>query len=524
MFRIEEIKAMSRQDPRFLSLLRLRMERSFLAFVLIMFPLVYGLPFLLNRHHRVIIRTLERVYGGEIKRLILNLPPGYGKTELVVIMFAAWCIAKEPRSRFLHTSYSDDLALLNSSSIKDIINSEIFQLLWPLKIRTDSKAKKLWTIEEHGGSFTAVPMSGQVTGRRAGVLSLKDIFSGALIIDDPLKPDDANSIVTRQKANSKFKSTIRNRVAREDIPVIIVMQRLHKSDLCGFLLEGGTKEKWHHLIIPADIRETGIQPKNYKKEWAYGIPIKYKAETGPLWTVKHAAEDLKNMELADLFIYMSQYMQDPTNSGMSIFGESWWRFYKTYDPVKGTVTDLDKVIYYLTNKSIYADTAMKTGERHDYSVFQCWAKDRKESKIFLLDQLRSKWEAPDLESEFTDFIKRHQFVQGEVLLGLRAVKVEDKASGTGLIQTVNRNPEIAINIEGIQRNKDKISRAKSSAPSVKRGEVWLPLDAEFLAEFLEEHAAFNEHMTHDHDDQVDCTMDAIHDMLLDDSGGYDWVS
>lgn len=521
MWTLDDIREQAKADPRFLAVLRVRMERSFLDFVLVMFPLVYNLPFSLSKHHVVLCQTLERVYKKDILRLLINIPPGYGKTELVIVMFSAWCLAKEPRARFMHTSYSDDLALDNSSKVKDILTSEVFQMLWPLTIRGDSQAKKRWVIEGFGGTFIAAPMEGQITGRRAGVLGLKDIFSGALIVDDPMKPEDGHSVLKRTKINRRFKSTIRNRVATESVPVIIIMQRLHKSDLCGFLLEGGTGEKWHHLNIPVEINESGVQPTEYKDSWKYGVPIKYKMNEGPLWFVKHNQNDLDMLRKSDMFVWMAQYMQNPSSPEMSTFNETWWQFYESYNEAEGYITLLDGSKKYLHSKTIYADTAMKTGEANDFSVLQAWAKFVEGKAIALLDQDRGKWEAPDLEQHMVDFIRKHAYKPGEVAIGLRGVKVEDKASGTGLIQSINRRNDVQTHITGIQRDRDKVSRGNDTAPSVKRGEVYLPANAVFLGKYLEEMTEFNEFMTHDYDDQVDVTMDAVQDLLINDFGGYE---
>lgn len=521
MLTLDEVKALSRQDPRFLSLLRARCESSFLDFVVTIFPLVYGLEFKVNRHHRILAKVLEAVYRKEIKRLVINIPPGYSKTELVIILFAAWCFAKEPRCRFMHTSYSDDLALTNSSKVKDIVSSEIFQMLWGWNVRTDSTAKKMWSIEGTGGYFIAAPMSGQITGRRAGVLGLESIFSGALLVDDPMKPEDGHSTVKRTGINRKFRSTVRNRVATEDVPIILIMQRLHKTDLAGFLLSGGTGEKWHHLSMPAKIETEGLQPTKYRADWTHGKPIKYRYDAGPLWTVKHTEDDLQMLMTSDAFDWGAQYMQNPVSAGTSIFAEHWWRYYRSYDPVKEELTMPNGDLVYLEYKSIFADTAMKTEERHDFSVFELWGKMLGRKAIALLDLERGKWTAPDLEDNFKDFILKHQYKINEVGQGIRRVAVEDKASGIGLIQTLNRDVELNQQIEGVPRDKDKVSRAKSGAPSIKRGEVYLPEEAHFLGEFMVELTEFNEFMTHDHDDQVDPMLDAINHMLINGSGGYE---
>ena len=170
-------------------------------------------------------------------------------------------------------------------------------------------------------------------------------------------------------------------------------------------------------------------------------------------------------------------------------------------------------------KHIYADTAMKTKEVNDFSVFQCWARCS-DGRIYLLDQVRGKWEAPDLERKFLQFVDRHEFEHGRNHQGSRARKVEDKASGTGLVQSINSQRGAGY-IEGIPRDKDKVSRAKSGSPRVAQGQVVLPVDAYWLDEYLYEFEKFTPLMTHKHDDQIDPTLDAIHEMLIQpNSVGY----
>ena len=206
-------------------------------------------------------------------------------------------------------------------------------------------------------------------------------------------------------------------------------------------------------------------------------------------------------------------MQRPTPKGDGIFKRDWFQFYRKYDPALNNI-DGQRILY----KHIYADTAMKTSERNDFSVLQAWAKCE-DGRIYLLDQERGKWEAPELEARFVSFCKRHEFQHTKVTMGVRKRKVEDKSSGTGLIQGVNKLLGHGY-VEGIPRDKDKVSRAYSGAPPIARGEVVLPLNALWVTEtdgYLDEHEKFSPLMTHKHDDQIDPTLDAVHDMLLNDT-------
>ncbi|HEK0881605.1 TPA: DNA-packaging protein, partial [Pseudomonas aeruginosa] len=179
-------------------------------------------------HHRVIQDTLDRVVSGEITRLIINVPPGYTKTELATINMIGRGLALNNRARFMHLSYSHNLALLNSSTARGMVKSSAYQAMWPMSLRDDADSKAMWWTE-HGGGVYASSAAGQVTGFRAG--HMEPGWQGALIIDDPVKPDDAYSETVRDGVNSRFNETIKSRLALETTPMIVIMQRIHYHDL-----------------------------------------------------------------------------------------------------------------------------------------------------------------------------------------------------------------------------------------------------------------------------------------------------
>lgn len=240
----------------------------------------------IGRHHPVIQSALDRTmlppsHPDFISRLIINVPPGYTKTELSAIHYMARGIAMDPRNRFLHLSYSSDLALLNSSTTRGIVNSVEYQEMWPVETKDDTKSKKIWWTKQNGG-VRAASTKGQVTGFRAGHMD-KDKFTGALIIDDPIKPDDAYSEPKRTAVNDGYEETVSSRLAVEEVPVIVIMQRVHYDDLSGFLLRGGSGEKWHHLNLPVIIEHD----YQYPEENTHGIPVQHDLTPGWLWPYKH---------------------------------------------------------------------------------------------------------------------------------------------------------------------------------------------------------------------------------------------
>ncbi|MEE9302154.1 MAG: phage terminase large subunit, partial [Thiotrichaceae bacterium] len=354
------------------------------------------------------------------------------------------------------------------------------------KISQSDHGKKKWEIVD-GGGMLAAPSGGAITGFGAGVTGYEG-FSGAIIVDDPLKPYDARSDPLRKKTNDQFAETLFSRLAHSDVPIIIIMQRLHEDDATAHLLKGGMNgEKWYHLNLSNPIPEK-IKP--YSTTFTHGIPIEHNLESGALWPYKHTDKQLKLMEASNPYVYYSQYAQEPTPPGGSIFKEDCFHYY----------TELPKI----KHRFIMGDTAMKTGQHNDFSVFQDWGYGE-DGNIYLLDQIRGKWEAPELESNAVAFWNKHNKLNGAGRL--RFMGIEDKASGTGLIQKIKT--ENKIYVKAIQRDRDKISRAHDGVPFMIMGKVLLPKNAPWIDEYVTEFRKFNPEMTHAHDDQIDPTLDAI---------------
>lgn len=217
----------------------------------------------------------------------------------------------------------------------------------------------------------------------------------------------------------------------------------------------------------------------------------------PLWAFKHTIQQLKTLENGDPYTYSSQMQQQPSPLGGGMFKDKYWKYYDILPP------DID--LY-----RIYADTAQKTSEKNDYSVFQLWARSPS-SGIYLIDQMRGKWEAPELESNMVEFWNKHKPNQFKPF-GAQLIKIEDKSSGSSLIQSIQR--DYIIPVEPIQRNTDKVLRAMGVVKYFASGYIHLPRDAEWVYDYKDEFRKFTPLMTHKHDDQIDPTMDAVEDLLV----------
>lgn len=279
---------------------RLLCQKSLEWFVRYYFKARFGTKFIVADHHKAIFQALEKVMAGQTKRLIINIPPRYGKTEIAVLGFIAHSLAINPKARFIHLSYANSLVLDNSAKIRDLVNMAEFQEFFPIEIKADTNSKQMWYTTDGGGLYAA-PAGGQVTGFGAGIITSgsselakiigqKANFGGAIIIDDPLKPDDAESDPRRELINERFDNTIRSRVNHRDVPIIIIMQRLHPNDLCGYLIDKEASE-WEVLSMPALTENEG-------KEKA-------------LWPFKHTVEELKKIRSQNATVFERQYLQNP---------------------------------------------------------------------------------------------------------------------------------------------------------------------------------------------------------------------
>lgn len=230
------------EEGKKLAVAKVMCLKAMLFFTRYFFKKRFNRKFVIGEHHKLICEALEKVLKGEITRLIINIAPRYSKTELAVKNFIAKGLGLNSAAKFIHLSYSNDLALNNSEEIKDLVQESYYRELFPeVEIKKDSRAKKKWYTTAGGGVY-ATSMKGQVTGFGAGIVDeeaekqeqeenkdltefLSDIeqkegFGGAIVIDDPIKPEDAFSETIREKVNARYDSTIKNRVNSRKRPLL----------------------------------------------------------------------------------------------------------------------------------------------------------------------------------------------------------------------------------------------------------------------------------------------------------------
>ena len=423
-------------------------------------------------------RNLQQFYvdllAGKKPILVIQTPPQHGKTWSVVD-FIGWLAGKHPNLRTIYASFSDTLGVRANLQLQRTIDSGKFQdifketrLAKSMLSAVDMKAqrnKNLLEFVGKQGSFRNTTVGGPVTGE---TLDLG-------VIDDPIKGrEQANSKTYLDKIWDWFTDDFNTRFS-EDAGLLIIMTRWNVNDLVGRLI----KQKGARVKV-LNYSAIATQDELHR---SVGDPL-----FPALKSLDFLLDKKGTMALAH---WDALYQGAPVVIGGNLFKDTWWKYYKTLPKMQWRI--------------IYADTALKAEEQHDYTVFQCWGMSY-DRKIFLIDMVRDKVEAPQLLTMAKAFWNKHRAIQGHGVL--RSMKIEDKASGIGLIQTLRQD---GVAVKGIQRSRDKVSRANDVLPEIEVGNVYLPEDAPWLSDYLTETNAFP---NGEFDDQVDPTMDAIEDMLI----------
>ena len=446
--------------------LKVMCEKDLLFFTRYIYKENHRRNFIVAPHFVMIANKLMDVINGKTKRLIINIPPRYGKTELAVKNFIAYGLAVNPQSKFIHLSYSDDLALDNSSQAKEYVESEAFQKFWQMKLKKDAQGKKKW-FNEQGGGVYATASGGAITGFGAGVPE-SNLFSGAIIIDDPLKPDDATSEVKRKAVNERYNSTIRSRVNDRETPIIVIMQRLHEEDLSGFLLSGGSGEEWEHLCLPA---------LNENNE--------------PLYAEKHTFEELEQIRQANRYNFAGQYMQTPAPDEGGEWKKEWFK-----------IVDKSEVPLNLLRWELLIDGAYTKNTSNDPTGFQIGSKWGNNYVIY--SSIDKYLEMPEL----LKFIPNHINASG---LKIALTLVEPKASGKSLQQMINSTTGLSITeIKTDFVNSSKIENARTCSSFIEGGRVMLVKGA-WNESFLNQVGTFPNAK---HDEHIDLTCYGIERNLL----------
>ena len=420
-----------------------------------------------------ICRHLEAVTEGTINRLLMNVPPGSMKSLLTGVIWPAWEWGPRgmPHMRYVGTAHEEQLAIRDSRRCRDLIKSDWYQELWPIELLADLDGKR-----EFGNTGKGIRQARSFT-------SMTGVRGDRIILDDPISADSANSTAKLEAARIAFTETLPTRINNEKSAIVVIMQRLHEKDVSGVILEMGLP--YVHLCIP--MRFDPAHRCTTSIGWTDP-----RTKTGELMFPERFAE----AQVAELERTLGSYgsagqlQQRPAPRGGGIIRLEWFQYWRNLPQLEFRV--------------ITVDTAQKTAEANDYSVLQCWARSTVGHAI-MIDQIRGKWEAPELLVQARSFWIKHfnSPIPIHQKATLRGMYVEDKVSGTGLIQTLRRE---GVPVLPLQRHKDKISRGHDASPFIESGNVLLPEDAPWLSDFLAEVESFP---SGTHDDQIDPMLDAI---------------
>jgi predicted phage terminase large subunit-like protein len=434
------------------------LRTDFLAFYRKVFDTLNpGTPYLDNWHINAIAHALEEVRAGRNNRLIINVPPRHLKSTIVSVALPAFLLGNDTSKRIMCVSYSQTLSAKLSRDAHQIMTSDWFRRAFPHTMLGKETEELLETTR--GGCRFATSVGASITG-----------FGGDyIIIDDPLKPDEAPSEAARNRVKDHYRQTLYSRLDdKVNGKIIIVAQRLHDDDLCGHLMRDGD---FTSLVIPA------IATENQTYDLVGGR--KYHRKAGEvLHPEREPRSVLENLQrTVGAAAFAAQYQQDPVPPDGNMLKPAWIKTYRTLPSRDGGQLVLS------------LDTAMKGDPANDYSVGTIWL--NKEGKRYLIEVVREKLDFPRLLNEARSLISRY---------APNAVLIEDKGSGTSLAQTLKLEGYPAIIPIKVPSSTDKVSRFAAVLPMFEAGDVLFPEDAPWLPDLQRELFGFPHAR---YDDQVD---------------------
>lgn len=466
--------------------MRARLWGSFILFCETFFPLVTGREFIISKpvgresHFITISRELTRASRLEELSLIINVPPGSGKSTLVS-MWVAWTLSRWQNSQYLYISYGKTLATKHTEFIKRIIQSTHYRDLFGVRIRHDSKAKDSFqTIQ--GGSIKSFGSSGAITGQDGGLPNC-DHFTGAIIMDDMHKPDEVHSDTIRQSVIDNYSETILQRPRGPNVPMVFIGQRLHEDDLPAYFLSGKDERIWKPIILKG-IDDSG----------------------NALYPEVNSLQSLRDKQEKNPYVYASQYQQDPIPAGGALYKPNY--FLHLSEEPKMLVT------------FITADTAETSKSYNDATVFSFWGLYRIEEGghptsqfgLHWLDCVEMRIEPRDLKDAFMSFY--YDCMRHSVKPLIAAI--EKKSTGVTLISILEGLR--GLQIRDIQRTKasgSKTDRFLELQPYLAAKLVTFTEDARHSAICIAQAIKITANDTHRHDDIIDTLYDACKLAIID---------
>jgi predicted phage terminase large subunit-like protein len=420
--------------------------------------------FLTNWHLDVLAARLDSVRRGETRRLIVNLPPRSLKSLAASVALPAWWLGHDPSAQLLCVSYGQELAEKLSRDCRTLMGSAFYKALFATRLSVTRSAAEEFATTAHGFRM-ATSVGGVLTGRGAD----------AIIIDDPLKPEEAVSTAARTRANEWFDNTLYSRLNdKRKGAIVIIMQRLHEDDLVGHVL---AQEDWERVSFPAIAEDDEC----FAYETLTGSASAMRRAGEALHAAREPLDALARVRRAlGEYNFAGQYQQNPAPLGGGMIRREWFRTYESGE------SGFTRIVQSW-------DTANKASELADYSVCTTWGV--KGRALYLLHVLRKRLNYPELK----------RVVAGQQkAFGAQTVLIEDRASGTQLIQELTRAG--VCGVRAVVPTDDKIMRLHAQTGPIENGFVHLPREAHWLEDYLAELTAFPRGR---HDDQVDSTSQAL---------------
>ncbi len=419
--------------------------------------------FIEGRHHKIMAESFERVVNGDLKRLIINMPPRHTKSEFASYLLPAWFLGQYPEKKIIQTAHTAELSVGFGRKVRNLVDSEDYKEIFPeLGLRADSKAAGRWSTSK-GGEYFAIGVGGAVTGKGADLL----------IIDDPHSEQEGQSAdpAVFDKVYDWYTSGPRQRL-QPGGAIIIVMTRWHKRDLTGKIIKTSVQregmDEWELIEFPA------IMPSGnalWPEFWSLAELEALRSELpAPKW--------------------QAQYQQDPSSEESALVKREWWKKWEDEIP-----PPCEFIIQSW-------DTAFLKTQRADYSACTTWGvfyhpdeQGVTQPNIILLDAFKDRLEFPELKKCAFEFYNEFE---------PDACIVEAKAAGTPLIFEL-RAMGIPVSEYTPSRGNDKISRVNAVSDLFASGIVWCP-ETRFAEEVIEEFASFP---AGEHDDLVDSSTQAL---------------
>lgn len=463
-----------------------KLKGSLLLFIQAFFPILTGREFIISRpngresHFITICRALTKCTRLESLRLLINVPPGHGKS-VIVSFWIAWCYAKWGDCNFLYISFAKSLASTHTDTVRRIMGLTQYKALFDVHLRDDSQAKDAFTTEA-GGTVAAFGSAGAITGRNAGLPGL-DRFSGAVVIDDSHKPDEVHSDIIRESVITNFRETIQQRPRGINVPIVFIGQRLHEQDLPAYFLAGEDGYEWDRVILKSlDDAGNALYPEAF-----------------PL-------DMLLIRQEKDRYVFAAQHQQDPQPAGGGLYSP---------DDFPLLADEPELLMTFIT-----ADTAETEDPRNDASVFSFWGLYNIETQGRKTGIMGLHWlacremrvEPKHLEREFLDFWQdcaRHH-------LPPLVAFIEKKSTGVTLLSVLKGMRGLKVReIERTRQSGSKSQRFIDIQPYVASKQVSLPAHGQHTQMCVDHMKKITNNDSHAHDDIADTCSDAVRIALID---------